>query len=284
MVKKQPMLGFIERLTRLPYSSLFSLWLGMAFFFGFLYFVLASFVPEHGPTQLQEDVTAIGMFLDSLYYSIITATSTGYGDITPQGLSKVLASLQSIMALLVFAVFVTKLVSHKQELALQDVHRLTFEDVFHNTREGLYIIRKDCDRVIEDARHNQSLTDDHWTDLTIAYQHMQSLLQEIPDFYAVNSNSEDGLYTIDERREELLHEAVHRTLRRINTTLNALSENDVQWAKHEPSMRELMMLIDVVHEITPMWQSESPYNKTEAFADILDVNKTIHGQVDGMLS
>ena len=111
----------MERISNLSYTSLFLIWAGLAFSFAFAYFLLSSLHAHHGPTLLEE-MSAGNRFLNSLYYSVITATSTGYGDITPQGFSKVLASLQSITSLFIFAVFVTKLVSHRQEVALQEVH------------------------------------------------------------------------------------------------------------------------------------------------------------------
>jgi len=264
----------IERLTQLSYSALLGLWVSLAVIFATGYFVLGVFIPEHGPTQLINDPSALVMFFDSLYYSIITATSTGYGDIVPQGFSKALASLQSILALLIWAIFVTKLVSHKQEAAIREVHKLTFEDVFHNIREGLYIMRKDFDRITKDAQENKSLSKDHWMDMVIAYRQGQTLLQNIPDFYA---NDDQHMYTIDHQREQLLHESVNRTLHRLNDMLNTLSQCDIDWVSDEESMTELKNLLGTVDAVTPTWQKESPY--TEAFEDILHLHSKIEEQV-----
>ena len=224
----------IEKVTALPYTSLFLLWIGMAMGFGVLYFKLSIWAPEHGPTGM-EGLGTVERFLDSLYYSVITATSTGYGDITPQGLSKLLAALQSIMALFVFAVFVTKLVSNRQEITLEQVHRLSFEDVVHNTREGMHQMRNDFDRAIQEAEENGELSNERWIDISIAYKQGQSILQEIPEFY------DDGnhLYTIDERREQLLQEGVHRTLHSINQMLNILSsKGSYQYRERDNSIVE----------------------------------------------
>ena len=235
-----------------------------------MYAVLAAYAPQHGPAQLQNHATFGIMFFDSLYYSIMTATTVGYGDIVPQGFSKVLSSMQSIIALVIWAIFVTKLVSQKQMAALEEMHRLTFEDVFHNVREGFFIMRKDFDRIIEDAQQNGHLTADHWMDMVIAYRQGQSLLQEIPDFYA---DDDQHMFTLDYRREQLLHETVHRTLHRLNEMLNILSKHGIEWASHEESMAELRNLLKAVDTVTPQWKQESPY--TEAFEDILHLNNKI---------
>lgn len=269
-----------EYITTMSYSALFSLWISLSIIWGVGYFLLAMFMPEHAPTQLI-DLDPLHMLYNALYFSVITATSTGYGDITPHGFSKAMAAAQSIMALMVFATFVTKLVSHKQEVALQEVHRLTFEDVFHNIREGFYIIRKDCDRIIRDAQAHQSLTEDHWIDMTTAYRQAQTMVQEIPDFYA-SKEKNDGRYTLDKRREVLLHEAVNRTLRRINQMLDTLSANNVDWLSHEESLTELKGLIDIVHTTIPRWEENSPHEI--AFEEILDLGSRIHQRIEKTVS
>ncbi len=261
----------ISMITELSYSALFLVWIGIVLGFAVLYFKLSLWFPAHGP-NLPSEMTLVGRFLDCAYYSIITATSVGYGDIVPQGFSKALACVQSIMALFVFAVFVTKLVSNRQEITLQQVHRLTFEDVFHNTREGLYIIRKDFDHIMKEAEAEQNISEENWGTLVTAYRQAQSLIQKIPDFYGETNH----LYTLDERREQLLHEAVHRTLHRINQMLNHLSRENIDWMSHEQSMKELQALVELVREITPLWKNESPYEQPEAFEDILMLNEKIH--------
>lgn len=264
----------IEMLTNLSYTTLFTIWSAMAVFFAAAYFGLSYMETgvEHAPTDLANITDPFIRFANALYYSIITATSTGYGDITPVGFSKVLASMQSISALLVFAVFVTKLVSHQQELTLTEVHRLTFEDVFHNTREGMYIARKDFDHIIREAEEKGELDGEHWENMIIAFQQLQTLFEEIPDFY----ENEVHHYTIDEKREQLLLEAVHRTLHRINQTFDALSSKDIDWVSQSDVMKEIEELVHIVNEVTPLWKERSPYEAFEAFEDILQMKERMH--------
>src|SRR3989338_4573284 len=140
--KKRNKLQLLVRLTDMSYSSLVLLWLLLAIMFAFAYFLLETYLPAHAPQELS-GLNPWPRFLNALYFSIITATSTGYVDIVPMGISKALASIQSISALLVFAICVTKLVSQRQDLAIREVHRLTFEDIFDNTRGDLFTVRKD---------------------------------------------------------------------------------------------------------------------------------------------
>lgn len=265
----------LAKLTSMSYSSLFLLWIGMALGFSLAYFILSSIAPSHAPTQIATDPTLKMMLLDSIYYSIITATSTGYGDITPQGFSKILACVQSILALFVFAVFVTKLVSNKQEIALQQVHKLAFEDVFHNVREGLYIVRKDFHAIIHSIQDTGSITNRDWRNLTAAYEQIQSLFAEIPSFY----ESENDFYTIDERREILLQEGVYRTLDRLNELLNEMARYNLDWEQDTQSFKELLALTKQIKLVTPLWQQHSPYQHQEAFVDIIAIHMQIETKV-----
>jgi len=264
----------IELLTSLSYTTLFIIWTSMAIVFAVAYWSLSYMGAglEHAPTSLATIADPAMRFANALYYSIITATSTGYGDITPEGFSKVLASMQSISALLVFAIFVTKLVSHQQEMTLTEVHRLTFEDVFHNTREGMYIARKDFDHIVRQVDKNGSVDSEHWENMIIAFRQLQTLLEEIPDFY----ENEVHHYNLDEKREQLLLEAVHRTLHRVNQMFDTLSAHDIDWASKGDVMKEVNEMVRIVSDITPLWKSRSPYEAHEAFEDIIQMKERMH--------
>ena len=181
-----------------------------------------------------------------------------------------------------FAVFVTKLVAHRQELALEEVHRLTFEDIFHNTREDLFVIRKDFDAIMEEVQEKGELSPQSWSILATAYEQAQTLMQEIPEFY---DNSEKGsyLYVIDAKREKLLLESVQRTLDRINLMLDTLSKAGINWIEHEKSMKELRELMKIIDETTPLWREYSPYEMHEAFEDIIRLKDVVHSWLQGVV-
>lgn len=269
----------VEIVTTLPYSTLFSLWIVLTAGFAMCYALLATFIPEQAPQALI-NLPLLDKLGNSLYFSIVTATSTGYGDIVPYGFSKVLSSIQSISALIIFAVFITRLVSQEQEIALKEIHRLTYEDVFHNTREGFFIIRKDIDRILGKVERRESLTPQDWEDLATAYKLGQSLLLEIPDFYDAEDNH---LYTIDERREQLLQEAVHRTLHRINQLIDECSIAGVDWTRQKQSVQELEEFLHVVHKITPLWRDRSPYQRHESFENILRLMERVTNRMTAVL-
>jgi hypothetical protein len=264
----------IDCITSLPYNVLFLLWIVMALGFGVLYFLLEE-IPGHGPPQL-EGMDSLPRLFNSLYYSVITATSTGYGDITPMGFSKFLASTQSILALFIFAVFVTKLVSRRHDIALHQIHKLAFEDSFHNIREGFYIVRKDLDRIIAKAGTLHALERSDWEDLTTAYRQAQSVIRRIPDFY----DPHNRLYSLDIRREELLQEGLKRTLQRVDHLSEILSSKHIRWASENQSLEELREFLQLVNKITHFWLHQSPHHQTQEFQKLLDINQGIQRKVE----
>ena len=125
--------------------------------------------------------------------------------------------------------------SVRQDAALREVHKLTFEHVFYNLREGLFIIRKDFDRLVKVAEEKEKLSAHDWSDLTVAFKQGQSIFEEIPDFY----DDYHRLYMIDRKREELLQEAALRTLHRVDTLLVALHDHKVDFLNHSEACFEL---------------------------------------------
>jgi voltage-gated potassium channel Kch len=103
----------LERLSRQSYNELFSLWLGIVFVFGVLYFLLTVFAPQHG-ISIDADWHIVYKLLDSMYFSAITATTTGYGDLIPWGFSKALSALEVVLAFGTFTIFMSKLVAQNE--------------------------------------------------------------------------------------------------------------------------------------------------------------------------
>lgn len=258
----------IERLNTLSYGTIFVIWLANVLLFALIYVVL-SYVPGNGPADLGRGIE--GRVWNGIYYSVITATNTGYGDILPQGISRLFAALEAVSGLFLFAVFVTKLVSRRQDIALKEIHQLTFENTFHNIREDFHVMRTDMDRAIKIAHQHKSFSDYEFDRMAVAYGHIAGLVEEMPHFYGAASK----FYIIDRRREELLLEAIHRTLVRINEMLSVLTEENIPWGAHEESVASLRGLLDTINEQIPLWESRSQHNSDNHFEQIFHLVESI---------
>src|SRR5260370_42464046 len=90
---------FVDRQST---PGLFSVWLGLALLFGVVYWMVGllhhSGLWENGRWV---DGSRRGL-LSAIYFSFVTVTSVGYGDVVPRGLARVAAVGEAIAGLLIF--------------------------------------------------------------------------------------------------------------------------------------------------------------------------------------
>lgn len=261
----------LDSLLSMQYEQLSLAWVVSTLFFAVVYFLL-SYLSHQGPTGLLSVADPLSRFLDALYFSVITATSTGYGDIVPEGFSRAFASLQSVGSVVIIALFVAKFVSRKQEIALENIHELSFDSAFHSIRQGLFIARKDLDSVMHKVADKEELTHKDWRNMYISIHQVQIFIRQIPPLYKVKHRSLE----FDVDRERLLLDAVERTLRRIGESLDLFELEHISYADQKGSFKELLELSVLVDDIfgSQKDRTTDPENK-EAFQEVLDRAKEI---------
>lgn len=130
-------LDWIERQSTF---HLFLAWLVMIIFCGVVYW-LASISRYHG---LVASGASIDMSLQglgtALYFSFVTATSVGYGDIVPVGAVRILAIAEAVTELLIFGAVVAKFVSRRQDALVYEIHRVTFEERLDRVQMYLHLV------------------------------------------------------------------------------------------------------------------------------------------------
>jgi hypothetical protein len=236
-------------ITALSYVQLGGAYGCMVILFGCAYFGIFVISPDNAP-NLGGGPPWIKL-LNGIYFSIITAASVGYGDITPHGLSKILAGFESITSLFVFAILVSKPTSERQEAALYQMHKLTLDEIFTSIREGFFLMRKDFDSIIDEAESSNTLSEHGKDNFETALQHGAVLIEDIPAFYDIDQK----LYVIDIRREKLLAEAVERTFERLTKTTGVLTAKKIPLS--ERTRKILAGLGNVGTEILKQWRRHS---------------------------
>jgi hypothetical protein len=79
--------------------------------------------------------------ISALYFSAVTATSVGYGDIVPLGPARFMAVAEAIAGLILFGCVVSKFVSRRQEELLSETHHIAFEHRLGRVRTNLHLVR-----------------------------------------------------------------------------------------------------------------------------------------------
>jgi hypothetical protein len=135
-------LGVIDSLADRSVESLFKLWLEIVIGCGLAYWLLAEVTPRFAlRTSTGPIAQGLRGLLPALYFSAVTATSIGYGDIVPSSVARVLAVCEGIAGLILFGCVVSKFVSRRQEELIGQIHRIAFEDRLGRVRTNLLLVR-----------------------------------------------------------------------------------------------------------------------------------------------
>jgi len=134
-------LHFLDALADRSVGELFWVWLEIVIVCGVAYWALAATagtVLTSGSEPLGADLRGL---VSAIYFSAVTATSVGYGDIVPHGIARALAIAEGIGGLILFGCVVSKFVSRRQEQLIGEIHHLAFEDRLGRVRTNLHLVR-----------------------------------------------------------------------------------------------------------------------------------------------
>jgi hypothetical protein len=132
---------FLDALADQTVGGLFLIWIEIVGVCGVIYWCLTWFPSsalQAGATPVRPD--ALGL-LSALYFSAVTATSVGYGDIVPLGAARLLAIGESVAGLVIFGCLISKFVSRRQEELIGEIHRIAFEERLGRVRTNLHLVR-----------------------------------------------------------------------------------------------------------------------------------------------
>ena len=138
---KSASVRFIDALGDRSVAELFNLWLVVVVGCGFLYWLLMRIVPSSLAASSGPMSTGAAGILSALYFSAVTATSIGYGDIVPTGVARILAIGEGMAGLILFGCVVSKFVSRRQEQLIDDIHHIAFEERLGRVRTNLLLVR-----------------------------------------------------------------------------------------------------------------------------------------------
>jgi hypothetical protein len=132
--------ALLDAIDRRSTAELFLFWITMVILCGVTYWLVGT-SKEHGLASagVPLDMTWRGL-LTAIYFSFVTATSTGYGDVVPLGLIRALAIAEAIAGLLIFGAVVSKFVSRRQDELVSEIHRVTFEDRLDRVQTNLHLV------------------------------------------------------------------------------------------------------------------------------------------------
>ena len=135
--------SLVDLVGRWSTTRLFGVWLAMVVLSGCIYW----FASLLGFSWLTEAGAPVGRGLRGLataiYFSFVTTSSVGYGDVLPVGPARIIAVFEAVAGLLIFGAVVAKFVSRRQEELVLQIHRTTFEDRLNRVQTNLHLCLSD---------------------------------------------------------------------------------------------------------------------------------------------
>lgn len=139
--------ALLDSIERRSTSQLFLFWLAMVLSCSVAYWLgmLSGLAPliEHGAPL---DGGPAGL-ATAIYFSFVTATSVGYGDVLPGGPARALAVAEAVAGLLIFGAVVAKFVSRRQEGLVGEIHRVSFEERLDRVQINLHLVLSELQAV-----------------------------------------------------------------------------------------------------------------------------------------
>jgi hypothetical protein len=132
--------ALLDLIERLSPAQLFSVWLGMVVASGSVYW-LTGFSRHPGLVDSGRPIAGtLGGLLSALYFSFVTTTSVGYGDVLPVGPVRILSIVEAVSGLLIFGALVAKFVSRRQDEVVRDIYMVTFESRLDRVQTNLHLV------------------------------------------------------------------------------------------------------------------------------------------------
>jgi hypothetical protein len=184
-----------------------------------------------------------------VYFSFITATTLGYGDIAPTGaISKLFAALEVVVGLIIWGLVISKLIGVKQERILEEVYDISYEEVIDRLRSGLYLFRSDVNRIMGKIE-SETIKPREVKDLWVIFSGLDANLANIKNFVMPTKSERYYYKKIDIFRLELLLNSIQLSLNKMLELIKSMKAYNLDW-KNDLIMTSIQTDVAIVKEIT----------------------------------
>ncbi len=264
-------------IDNLRFRYIFLLWVVVVCFFGGLYHFLATDSSHLAYNSGEGRVTS---WVDHIYFSFITATTTGFGDILPRGRFKGLAIIEVICGYLLLALVTSKLVSIKQDIILSEIYDISFSEKVNRLRSSFFLFRQNLSKFVEKIEEKTIHLRD-LGDINGYLSAFEDTLGEVISMMGKSKNS-DFLKSVDPLNMELIMSSILKSDEKIFEIVESLNKN------HIGGRRDV--LINLIHKC--MSKTVSIFEKVaqaktlspSAFAELAREKEKIHELISQSLA
>lgn len=220
---------WVTLLQECTFVQLFYLWVLLGIGFGSVYY-LVSLMPQNALLYFNKPL-AHGLFdfLDMIYYSFVTLTSTGYGDIVPLGLSKIVTVAEIFCGLVVFGFLITKLVSTRQEKIIEQLYDVSFKEKVDKMRSMLYFYKTNVSRIVDRVKVTSLIRRSDIIKLESSVDGLNNSINDIKNFLVAENKR--SIVKVDDLTLNLMFNSLNSSVSKINEILKLFDEKKCPWKK-----------------------------------------------------
>ena len=263
---------FVFWIDKFSFPTVLSLWLCLILIFGCVYYFFSS-SDAHLIYIAKNQI--VNNLADSIYFSFVAATTTGFGDVVPFGWFQVIAILEVVSGLLILAFVTSKLVSIKQDAILNEVYEISFSERINRLRSSLLLFRQSIDRIIGRIEDNSLRA----RDIASIEGNLPSLEDALNEVNSLVSNNGDKefLKNVDPLRSELIFNSLNNSFLKIDEFLNLCEKKNINWKKDidSASVKICVELYDALF----LRLSSTKNISLEKLNDLLQTKKSISDSI-----
>jgi hypothetical protein len=261
------------------FRHIFIIWIFLIFIFGLVFHYATS--EQNYLLYTQNKQIVLDVF-DSIYFSFVTATTTGFGDITPVGFFKFLSVIEVILGLVLIAVVTSKLISIKQNTILTEVYELSFQERLNRLRSSFILFKQNIN-IIVNSIEDGSIRPGKLEDIEVYLSSFKFTLDEVYLLFS-NGNSSDFIKKLDSLNAEVLFNNIIASIEKINILYFLLNSKKIHVAgENSKSINECLKISDkilqsigatAVLSTTSFNDATAHYSKVrETLIDLIEKNK-----------
>ena len=218
--------GLNTFLDNLSFLGILFVWVFVVLCFGLLYYFLSGPDSALHYTAGGEQVSSI---VDTIYFSFVTATTTGFGDILPSGTFKIIVILEVLGGLLLLALVTSKLVSLKQDIILSEIYEISFNEKINRMRSSLLLFRQNISRVISNIDAGTSKK----REISDIYIHISALEDSLNDIMSLFAKSGNKHFTkeVDSLNAELILNSIISSFEKLDELVNLMNSRKIEWKR-----------------------------------------------------
>ncbi|MCA9478088.1 MAG: two pore domain potassium channel family protein [Nanoarchaeota archaeon] len=239
-------------LDKLRFSHILLVWVGLVTCYGLIYFYFSSPANYVFDTLHRVPVTDLWQ---TIYFSFVTATTTGFGDVIPMGNFRIIAIAEVITGLLLLAIVTSKFVSIKQDQIMKELYDISLSEKINRLRSSLFLYKQHLNRLTSNAQEG-TFKDLDQKNLGMYFTSYEDVLVETLTLLNKEDNDEHQIVDLD---LDFLARSIVNALEKTIEAGKEFSENKIPWTKGNKNI--LLIIADVNEELFKKLETSPSINK-----------------------